>query len=74
MFTTIQTWKRNYDLSYLLLLHWLSENDQDHKIFKRKMVNIKRQYHKMVKHTQTIRRQIGDKLFKCVWPFFGIGA
>ena len=28
----------------------------------------------MVKHTQTIRRQIADKLFKCVWPFYGIGA
>ena len=28
----------------------------------------------MLKHTQTIRRQIADKLFECVWPFFGIGA
>ena len=28
----------------------------------------------MVKHTQTIRRQIADKLFECVWPFCGIGA
>ena len=28
----------------------------------------------MVKHTQTIRRQIGDELFECVWPFYGIGA
>ena len=28
----------------------------------------------MVKHTQTIRRQIADELFECVWPFFGIGA
>ena len=24
----------------------------------------------MVKHTQTIRQQIGNKLFECVWPFF----
>ena len=23
----------------------------------------------MVKHTQTIRRQIDDKLFECVWSF-----
>ena len=23
----------------------------------------------MVKHTQTIRRQIADELFECVWPF-----
>ena len=28
----------------------------------------------MVKHTQTIRRQIVDELFQCVWPFCGIGA
>ena len=28
----------------------------------------------MVKHTQTIRRQIADKLFECVWPFCEIGA
>ena len=28
----------------------------------------------MVKHTQTIRRQIPDELFECVWPFCGIGA
>ena len=25
-----------------------------------------RQFHKMVKHTQTIRRQIADELFECV--------
>ena len=31
-----------------------------------------RQSHKMVKHTQTIRRQIGDELFECVWPFKGL--
>ena len=30
---------------------------------------VKRQSHKMVKHTQTIRQQIADKLFECVWPF-----
>ena len=28
----------------------------------------------MVKHTQTIRRQIADELFEFVWPFCGIGA
>ena len=28
----------------------------------------------MVKHTQTIRRQIADELFKCVCPFCEIGA
>ena len=28
----------------------------------------------MVKHTQTIRRQIADKLFECVGPFCEIGA
>ena len=34
----------------------------------------KRQSQKMVKHTQTIRRQIADELFERVWPFCGIGA
>ena len=28
----------------------------------------------MDKHTQTIRRQIADELFECVWPFCEIGA
>ena len=28
----------------------------------------------MVKHTQTIRRQIAEELFECVWPFCGVGA
>ena len=28
----------------------------------------------MVKHTQTIRRQIDNELFEYVWPFCGIGA
>ena len=28
----------------------------------------------MVKHTQTIRRQITDELFECVWSFCEIGV
>ena len=28
----------------------------------------------MVKHTQTIRRQIADELLECVWPFCEIGT
>ena len=28
----------------------------------------------MVKHTQTIRRQFADELFKSAWPFCDIGA
>ena len=28
----------------------------------------------MVKHAQTIRRQIADELFECVWPFCEIDA
>ena len=28
----------------------------------------------MVKHTQTICRQFGDKLFEFVGPFCGVGA
>ena len=34
----------------------------------------KRQTHKMVKQTQTVRRQIADELFECVSPFCGVGA
>ena len=34
----------------------------------------KRQNHKMVKHTQTIRRQFADELIERVSPFCGIGA
>ena len=33
----------------------------------------KRQFH-MFKQTKTIRRQIADELFECVWPFCEIGA
>ena len=29
---------------------------------------------KWLKHTETIRLQIADELFECVWPFRGIGA
>ena len=28
----------------------------------------------MVKNTQTIRRQIAEELFECIWPFCGIGV
>ena len=28
--------------------------------------------HKMAKHTQTIRREIADELFECVWRFYEI--
>ena len=34
----------------------------------------KRKPHKMVKHTQTIRRQFADELFQCLWPFCKIGT
>ena len=29
---------------------------------------------KMVKHTQTISRQIADELLKCVWPSCVVGT
>ena len=32
---------------------------------------VKRQPHKMVKHTQTIRQQKAE-LFGCVWPYRGL--
>ena len=36
--------------------------------------SLKRESHKMVKHTQTIRRPLDDELLECVWPFCEIGA
>ena len=36
--------------------------------------SFKGQFHKMVKHTETLRRQFANELFECVWPFYGIGA
>ena len=36
-------------------------------------LTFKHQFHKIAKHTQTIRRQFADELFECVWPFCGIG-
>ena len=44
------------------------------KIYLANSLTFKRQSHKMVKHTQTIRRQFPDELFECVWPFRDIGA
>ena len=38
------------------------------------LLTFKRQLHKMVKHTQIIYWQIEGDLFKCVWPFCGVGA
>ena len=34
----------------------------------------KRQSRKMVKHTETNRRQFAEDLFECVWPFYEFGA
>ena len=35
-------------------------------------LTFKRQPHKMVKHTQVIRRNSADELFECVWRFCGL--
>ena len=34
----------------------------------------KGQPRKMVKHTQTTRRQFADELFECIWPFCGVAT
>ena len=62
---SMEFWNRGY-----------SESSQTSKMeFFAKVVNVcKCQSHKMVKHTQTIRRQIADELFECVWLFCEIGA
>ena len=38
------------------------------------MVTVETPTHKMVKHTQTIRRQIADELLERVWPCSEIAA
>ena len=43
-------------------------------LFRHTIKTFKRQFHKTVRRTQTIRRQFADELFECVWPFCGIGA
>ena len=37
------------------------------------ILTLQRQLHKMVKHTETIRREIADELFEYVWPFCRVG-
>ena len=48
------------------------------KLISKLLVNpLKRQPHKMVKHTQTIRRllpTVADELFECAGPFCWVGA
>ena len=39
---------------------------QGHNYARKMMMPFKRQSHKMVKHTQTVRRQFVDQLFECV--------
>ena len=40
----------------------------------KKKEQFKRKSHKIVEHAQTIRREIADELFECVWPLCEIGA
>ena len=51
----------------LSLVRWLQSNPDTFYPFKH-------QTHKMVKYSETIRRQIAEELFECVWPFCGVGA
>ena len=37
-------------------------------------LTLEHQPHKMIKHTQTIRRQFADELFECIWSFCDVGA
>ena len=59
-------------MKFLLFYSLLMETDywlhirQLFNIFSNNHEPFKRHFHKMVKHTQTIRRQIADDLFECV--------
>ena len=62
-------------ISYSLSISQKGHQNKTFDIFKIDVyLTVKRQFLKMVKHTQTIRQQIDDELFECVWPFCGIGA
>ena len=51
-----------FDITETLTLNGLFHNPSRVSL----ILTFKRQFHKMVKHTQTIRRQIADELFECV--------
>ena len=53
---------------------WLFYVISDFALFHVAVIPFKRQPHKMVKHIQTIRRQIADELFVYVRPFCEVGA
>ena len=56
----------------LLILRWRYFSCLQ--MYSENFFNPKRQFHKMVKHTKTIRLQFDDELFECVWPFCEIGT
>ena len=59
---------------YLIALEDAKRQSQvTEKETKRKLIN-PWSANKMVKHTQTICRQIADEMFEFVWPFYGVGA
>ena len=59
---------------YSALLHWMDalkvkwENDSNI-VQNYNDYPFKRQHNKIVRHTETIRRQTAAELFECVWPF-----
>ena len=57
-----------------LSLFSLTRPDKTSKTSNNIILTFKHQSHKMIKHTQTIRQQIANKLFECVWPSCEIDA
>ena len=62
-------------------LQWMREEMKEAKTCSTSQQNkltinftFKHQPHKMVKHTQTIRRETADELFECVWSCCGVGT
>ena len=56
------------DPQFIKSLFKFSKNIRNVKLLFLTVNDLKRQSHKMAKHTQTIRRQIAGELFECVWP------
>ena len=70
LFSFWNYWK--YDLIGYLNTESRSDQSVDQNCWN--FQSYERQPHKMVKHTQTIRRQIADECFEYIWQFYGLGA
>ena len=58
--------KLNLKISFKTNENFFESNADTNPLHQREVERVKRQSHKMVKHTQTIRRQFSDEIFEYV--------